>query len=84
MHTNTTFTLSEWIAILSIATSYQMTALRDRAISEVYDLREGIDPVQWIIISEKNNVPEWLLEARTALCTHDTSLTSQEVDMLGS
>lgn len=84
MHTSTTFTRPEWIAILNIATSYQMSALRARAISEVYALRDGIDPVEWVLISEKNDVPEWLLEARTAICSRKASLTSQELDRLGS
>ncbi|KZP04063.1 hypothetical protein FIBSPDRAFT_941193 [Athelia psychrophila] len=54
-------------------TRYEMTGIRPRAISEVYTHPHNIDPAQWIVISEKNNVVEWLLEARTALCSREAS-----------
>ncbi|KZP04062.1 hypothetical protein FIBSPDRAFT_674097, partial [Athelia psychrophila] len=83
MLTSTTFTLSEWSAILSISTRYDMTVIRLRAISEVYAHRHNIDPVEWIVISEKNNVVEWLLEARTALCSREAPVTHEELTRLG-
>jgi len=83
MHTKYTPSLSEWTALLSISTRFEMTDIRNRAIAEIDKVRSTIEPVEQVMLAVTHNVPGWLPDAYMALCLRDTPITLREMKQIG-
>lgn len=83
MHNETTRPLLSWQNILTIATNYRMTRMRNRAIREIYDFRPRIDPIEQIVLAVKCGVEEWLPIAYTALCKRKDAIQLEEAEKIG-
>lgn len=82
MHNTTIPSLDQWVALLSISTRFEMSKVRNRAISEITLLRGDIDPVDQIVLAQKYGVPEWLSDAYIALCEREQPLAAYEARKL--
>lgn len=83
MHTKYTPSLSEWTALLSISTHFEMANIRNRAISEIDKFRSTIEPVEQVMLAVTHNVPAWLPDAYTALCLREAPITLREMKRIG-
>ncbi|KAF9255988.1 hypothetical protein L218DRAFT_911811 [Marasmius fiardii PR-910] len=73
--------LREYIDLLSIASRYECTGARQKAIQGIES--HCIDPIQKIILSEKYNVQHWLMPAYIELCKRDKSLNGNDARQIG-
>jgi len=83
MHNDFRFSRHRWIALLSIASRYDMDKIRERAILQISGAWPPIDPVDKIILAEKHDVPSWLVPAYISLCHRETTLEESEAMKLG-
>ncbi|KII91624.1 hypothetical protein PLICRDRAFT_51762 [Plicaturopsis crispa FD-325 SS-3] len=83
MHSDYDPSLDEWTALLSIASHFGMASLRERAIAEIDDFSEGVEPVDKILLARKYGVEAWLAPAYVALCRRENALDEGEGERLG-
>src|SRR5882762_2875371 len=83
MHNDIRFSHRRWIALLSIASRYDMDKIRERAIKQISRAQPSVDPVDKIILAEKHDISTWLVPAYIALCHRETTLEESEAMKLG-
>jgi hypothetical protein len=78
--------LSDWVAVLSIATRFGFQRVRERAIIEIDSTRfcHELGPVQKIVYAKDCDVQEWLPGCYEALCQRTTGLEDSEAEQLGA
>jgi len=81
MHDDYDPTLEEWLALLSISTSYKMEKIRQYAISQIEP--EEIDPIERVLLANRHDVDQWLAPAYAALCRRPEPLRKHEAEKLG-
>jgi hypothetical protein len=77
--------LSEWIAVLSIARRFGFRRAGERAIIEIESprFRRELGPVQKIVLAKKYDIQVWLPACYEALCQRHTGLEDTEAEILG-
>ncbi|KAI0317377.1 hypothetical protein OF83DRAFT_148339 [Amylostereum chailletii] len=61
------FNITRWTDLLVITSKYQFDKIRARAIAELSKKENDLDPVDEILLSQKCDVPEWILLALVKL-----------------
>ena len=74
---------TEWMDLLSIANTYGFTKVYRRAIYEIDDLDDAIDPVERILLAKRLKVNRWLAPAYATLCSRTDPITASEAEKLG-
>ena len=74
---------AEWMDLLSIANTYGFTKVYQRAVHEIDDLEDTIDPVERILLARRLKVNRWLAPAYAALCLRTDPITASEAEKLG-
>ncbi|KAG8941935.1 hypothetical protein FRC03_003851 [Tulasnella sp. 419] len=70
-----------WAAILHLATMWDNSELRERAIQEIERLKPN--PAKSIHLSQKYDVPKWMEPACIELCKKEGPITAEEVALIG-
>jgi hypothetical protein len=87
MHDDHDFTIQDWVILLTIASQFDFSKLRERAIREIdsYEPRSELRllPVQKIVLAQKYDIPKWLRSCYEALCARTRGLDNEEADLLG-
>ncbi|KAL0579203.1 hypothetical protein V5O48_002826 [Marasmius crinis-equi] len=78
---NDVTSLQGYIDLLSIASRYECTEARQKAIKGI-DFYQP-DPIRRIVLSDQYDVPEWLMPAYIQLCKRDEPLTRDEALEIG-
>ncbi|KAJ8082100.1 hypothetical protein PM082_007946 [Marasmius tenuissimus] len=73
--------LQEYTDLLSIATRYECSQVRRKAIQGIE--RHEPDATKKIVLAQKYNVEEWLMPAYIHLCKRDEPLTRAEAQEIG-
>ena len=74
---------AEWMDLLAIANTYGFTKVYRRAVHEIDDLEDTIDPVERILLAKRLKVNRWLAPAYAALCLRTDPITAFEAEKLG-
>jgi hypothetical protein len=83
MYRQSSFSLSQWITLLSISTRLQFDLLRAHAIQSIEDSPTALDPIDKLVLAMKYKIPEWLAPAYTALCQRPNCLEEWEAEKIG-
>ncbi|KAJ3555815.1 hypothetical protein NM688_g2368 [Phlebia brevispora] len=83
-HCDTSYTVSNWVDLLAVATDLSFPLIRDVVVSKLGSPELGLDAIERIILAEKYNIPEWLLQAYVTLCQRVDPLQESEAQSLGA
>ncbi|KAF7313281.1 BTB domain-containing protein [Mycena kentingensis (nom. inval.)] len=88
MYRQNSFSLAQWITLLSISTRLRFDLLREHAIQAIEDLEfntnaETLDPIEKIVLATKYHVPVWLAPAYISLCRRPHALSEWEAEKIG-
>ncbi|KAJ7496622.1 hypothetical protein FB451DRAFT_1208266 [Mycena latifolia] len=70
----------EWTSVLSLATRWEFTSLRELALQHLFLLTSAVDR---IALGRRHDVPDWLVPAYTEVCERKDPLTLAEGRLLG-
>ncbi len=82
-------TKEEWISVLSLATRWDFTSIRELALSRLHSnsftasAQLNLSPADRIVLGLRFDVSEWLLPAYSELCMRTEALTLEEGEILG-
>ncbi|KAJ6453585.1 hypothetical protein C8R45DRAFT_1039116 [Mycena sanguinolenta] len=83
MYSQASFSLSQWITLLSVSTRLGFDLLRAHAIHAIEENPTTIDPIDKLVLAMQYNIPEWLAPAYTALCQRPNCLEEWEAEKIG-
>ncbi|KAJ7243589.1 hypothetical protein B0H12DRAFT_829320 [Mycena haematopus] len=83
MYHRASFSLSQWITLLSISTRLGFDLLRAQAIHSIEESPTTFDPIDKLVLAMKYSIPEWLAPAYTALCQRPNCLEEWEAEKIG-
>ncbi|KAH9973988.1 hypothetical protein BGW80DRAFT_1226035 [Lactifluus volemus] len=78
MHDDYKASLTDWVAMLSIATRFVFEKVRQRAIKEITLLLDKIDPFELIRLAIKYDVEAWLKPAYCQIVMRNSRITHAE------
>jgi hypothetical protein len=78
---NLPITMEEWIAVLKISTSWDVSEIRETAIQRLSTFK--FDPVDKVLLATEYKVSQWLLEGYTELVMRPATLSDQDEKRLG-
>jgi len=78
MHDDYTPSLTDWIAMLSISTRLIFEKVRERAIKEITERLDEIEPFELIGLAVKYDVEKWLKPAYRRIVTRSSLISHQE------
>jgi hypothetical protein len=73
--------IDELTTVLRLTTMWQMSALRDEALSRLAPLLSEGEKLE---VADQYDVPQWYFPALYALASRDTSLTEHDIEKLGA
>ncbi|KAI0366808.1 hypothetical protein BV20DRAFT_951470 [Pilatotrama ljubarskyi] len=77
-------TMEDWISVLKLTTMWEFASLRRIAIDKLTPLvKTEVDPVRWVCLARRHNVPEWVFPSLHALARRIQALQPDEVEPLG-
>ncbi|KAJ7878119.1 hypothetical protein B0H14DRAFT_2342110 [Mycena olivaceomarginata] len=87
--------MQEWIDLLAISTRFDFQRIREDAIDAIEHSRwppisplgwrkQTIDPIDQIVLAEKNDIRHWLPIAYALICERGNSLEEWEAEKLGA
>jgi hypothetical protein len=83
MYRQQTFSLSQWITLLSVSTRLSFDLLRAQAIQSIEDSPTTLDPIDKLVLAINYKIPEWLTPAYIALCQRPNCLEEWEAEKIG-
>ncbi|KAJ7802530.1 hypothetical protein B0H14DRAFT_3488399 [Mycena olivaceomarginata] len=83
MYRQQTFSLSQWITLLSVSTRLSFDLLRAQAIQSIEDSPTTLDPIDKLVLAINYKIPEWLTPAYIALCQRPSCLEEWEAEKIG-
>ncbi|KAJ6588111.1 hypothetical protein B0H19DRAFT_1012909 [Mycena capillaripes] len=83
MYRQPSFSLSQWITLLSISTRLGFDLLRAHAIQAIEDSPTTLDPIDKLVLAMKYKIPVWLAPAYAALCQRPNCLEEWEAEKIG-
>lgn len=76
-----TLTIDEWTSVLRLSTMWEITGVRELAITRLTAL--PVDPVEKVVLARECHVEEWLVPALSHFVQRALPLGKREVDELG-
>ncbi|KAF7343259.1 BTB domain-containing protein [Mycena venus] len=83
MYRQSTFSLSQWITLLSVSSRLGFDLLRAQAIQSIEESPTTFDPIDKLVLAMRYKIPEWLGPAYTALCQRPNCLEEWEAEKIG-
>ena len=74
---------AEWMNLLSIANTYGLKRVYNRAVAQIEDIDVTVDPVSRVLLAKQFNIKKWLAPAYVALCTRADPIKASEAEKLG-
>ena len=74
---------AEWMNLLSIANTYGLKRVYNRAVAQIEDIDVTVDPVNRVLLAKQLNINKWLAPAYVALCTRTDPIKASEAEKLG-
>ncbi|EIN14581.1 hypothetical protein PUNSTDRAFT_140834 [Punctularia strigosozonata HHB-11173 SS5] len=84
MHDDRRVSLSEWTALLSIASRLDCRRMKRRALREIESADPPMDPIQRIRLATEHDVSEWLRPAYEAICQREDAISPDEAEQIGA
>ncbi|KAJ3773312.1 hypothetical protein FB446DRAFT_787936 [Lentinula raphanica] len=75
--------LSQWTAVLKLATKWEMKEVKTHAVSSVVEDLSNVDPVDKIVLAQTYDIPSWLTPSFNEILQRPQSLTENDVEKLG-
>lgn len=73
----------QWVDLLSIASRFDFTKVRECAITTMETRIPPLDPVGKICLAEQHDIPQWLAPAFESLCQRVNPLEVHEAERIG-
>ncbi|KZV74168.1 hypothetical protein PENSPDRAFT_749475 [Peniophora sp. CONT] len=74
--------MDEWMSVLKLAKLWDLTDMRDRAVSQTERLLANQSPLEKILLGRKYDVIKWLKDGYQAIAKRPTGLTKEEKESL--
>ncbi|KAK0226417.1 hypothetical protein IW262DRAFT_1248604, partial [Armillaria fumosa] len=74
----------EWISILNLSTMWEMTEIRNTAISDLLDRQLKIDAIERISLGQEYDVPALVTSGIVSLANQRGGLLEEQMTVLGS
>ncbi|GJE84055.1 hypothetical protein PsYK624_001300 [Phanerochaete sordida] len=71
--------VAEWSAVLRLSTEWSFDGIRKLALQQLEPIAS---PIEKIVLSHSQSIPEWRPAAYTALCQRPNPLTAQEIRVI--
>jgi len=82
-HEPASYTIEDWISLLSAATSLSFPNLRERALCELEAPTSSLDALDRLLLADRFEIARWRTPAYVVLCMREHPLQESEATLLG-